>query len=203
MGGSGIGSELYSWARRHWVHVLISPVVFLCFTVVHECAHVLAAAAQGATITDFSVLPSGENLGYMNYEFPEGSYGSREAVSIAPYALWSVCMFAVLLLSLRRQGLSFPLASTLFLWGFIGAAGDIALAGISWLEAGRGDWSHVLGASTDMDALAMAAASLMVVVLGYWVQKRLYRDGALRKASYGVLVGAGSFVLLFGTSMFK
>ncbi len=203
MSCTGIGTELYSWMRRHWIHLLISPMVFLLFTVIHECAHVLAASAQGATITDFSVLPSGENLGHMNYHFPEGSYASHEAVSIAPYALWSTCMFAVLLLSLRRSAFSFPLASSLFLWGFLGAWGDIALAGISWLDAGGGDWSHVLGKSTEMDLLAMGAAWVIVGGIGYWVQTRLYGDGALSKASYGVVVGAGSFALLLGTSMLR
>lgn len=198
-----IGQELYSWLRRHWVHLLVSPLVFLLFTVVHECAHVFAAAAQGATITDFSVLPTGQSLGYMNYQFPEGSNASHEAVSVAPYALWSMCMVAVLLLSLRRSGFSFPLASSLFLWGFIGAWGDIAIAGFSWLDAGRGDWSRVLGESTEMDVFVLGAACVVVGGLGYWVQRRLYRDGALSLVSYGILVGVGSLGIFLGTSILQ
>lgn len=200
---TGVGTELYRWARRHWIHLLISPVVFLLFTVIHECAHVLAAAAQGGTITDFSVLPSGENLGYMSYEFPEGSYASHELVSIAPYALWSLCMFAVLLLSLRRSGFSFPLASAFFLWGFIGAWGDIGLAGVSWLNGSGGDWGHVLGESSELDVLALGVAWVIVGGLGYGVQRRLYREGALSKTSYGVVALAGSLALLLGTAILR
>lgn len=43
-----LGAQLRSWGRRHWIHLLLSPLVFFLFTVVHECAHVLAAYVQGA-----------------------------------------------------------------------------------------------------------------------------------------------------------
>ncbi len=201
MGTTGIGLELRSWARRHWFHILISPVAFFLYTVVHECAHAFAAAAQGATITEFSVIPNGESLGYMNYQFSEGSYGDRDLVSIAPYVLWSLCMIGVVLLSTRKRGYSFPLASTLFLWGFLGAWGDIALAGMSWVNAGRGDWGHVLGESTPIDALAMSLAWVCVLALGYLVQRRLYRSAALSKASYAIMVFAGGCALWLGTSV--
>jgi hypothetical protein len=192
-----------AWLKRHWIHFLVSPLVFLLFTVIHECAHVAAAWIQGATITDFSVLPSGSTLGYMNYTFPEGSYGSTELVSAAPYLLWGMCMSAVLLLSLRRTGYSFSLASSFFLWGFFGAWGDISLAVISWLEAGRGDWAHILGSSSTLDGMLFGGALLVVIALGYAVQRRLYRHGALRKASYATLVVGGSLVLLLGVSVLR
>jgi hypothetical protein len=199
-----IGAEVVSWLRRHWLHLLLCPLIFLLFTVVHECAHVAAAWLQGATITDFSVFPSGNTLGYMNYEFPQGSNGSTELVSVAPYLLWGMCMSAAVLLSLRRSGYSLPIASSLFLWGFLGAWGDIALAGVSWLEAGRGDWAHVLGSgSTAPDALLLAFAGIIVLALGYGVQARLYRSGSLSKAGYAVLVAGGGLVLLVGASVFR
>ncbi len=194
------GAEVSVWLRRHWLHIAISPLTFLLYTVAHECAHVVVAWLQGATITDVSVLPSEGSLGHMNYVFSEGSDGSTELVSIAPYLLWSGCMSVVFLLSLRRSGYSFPLASSLFLWGFLGAWGDIAMAGMSWSEAGRGDWAHVLGSSSGaLDSALMAFAWLVVIVVGYGVQARLYKRGALSKASYAFLVLAGSFLWGLGT----
>lgn len=201
--GTRIAEELKVWMRRHWIHLLLSPLIFLLFTVVHELAHVLAASAQGAKIIDFSVLPTSENLGHMSYVFPEGSSGSYEAVSIAPYPSWILCISVVLLLCLRRSSFSFPIASSLFLWGFIGAWGDIALAGVSWLESGRGDWSHVVGQSDEIDVLAMALTWVIVLAIGYWVQTRLYREDALTKASYGIVFGLGSFALVLATSILR
>ncbi len=183
-----------SWLRRHYVHVLLSPLIFVSYTVVHECAHALAAWLQGAVITDFSVLPSSHGFGYVRYEFAPGIEGSAELVSAAPYVLWLGCMTLTVILSTRRKGYPFAVASTLFLWGFLGAWGDVALAATAWLGAGTGDWAHALGPPTVLGAVGMVLATLVAAVLGYFVQARLYRDGQLAPGSYATLWGCAGLV---------
>jgi hypothetical protein len=187
-------AETSGWMRNHWPHLLLAPLIFFAFTVVHECAHAAAAWLQGATITDFSVIPDGVALGHMSYVFPAGAEGSHFAVSLAPYALWCASMLAVVALSFRRGGYGFAAASTLFLWAYAGAWGDIVLNAMVWLSSDSGDLSHAFGPSTALDMAIFAMANIAVVALGYRVQKRLYASRALSLPGFGALSMAGASV---------
>ncbi len=64
--------EALRWVGRHWVHIVIAPVVVIVFTVVHEFAHAVAVWAQGGRVTEFNVIPGGGLWGYVRYEFDGG-----------------------------------------------------------------------------------------------------------------------------------
>lgn len=184
-----------AWLWRHKWHLAASPVVFVLFTLAHELAHVAAASAQGATITAFSILPDGNQLGFMAYDAPDDPNFSHVVVSLAPYAMWAGLMALVSALAfLRSKPLPFALASTLFVWGFAGAFGDIALAAARWLEFG-GDLFHALGPATNEDAAIVALTCLAVPIAGYFVHRRLYGQLALAAKSYALLAGGSAIAL--------
>ncbi len=68
-----------------WPYLLLFPLVVEWGTLVHEAAHAAAAAAQGATVTGFHVLPEwsadGFRFGYVTWD---GPVSQRWLVHLAP-----------------------------------------------------------------------------------------------------------------------
>jgi hypothetical protein len=59
-------------------------VLMLPGTIVHESSHAVVALLMGARITDFSVMPSGNTLGYIEHTAPKIPFIGNAAISIAP-----------------------------------------------------------------------------------------------------------------------
>lgn len=180
---------LWRLARRHWPHLLLAPVMLVAVTTVHESAHAAVALAQGGELTDFQVnfLPVDGLWGSIRYEFPPGVGYSADAISLAPYALWTVIMALVGLASLRRRPWPFWAASFAFLWGYVIAFGDIANAWVGWLHRGSNDFTHTFGPPMAGAELGLAVAALAVCAVGYGVHRRLYRSLALPPLTFAAL----------------
>jgi len=53
-------------------------------TIAHETSHAVVALLMGAHITKFSVIPSGDTLGHVEYTAPKIPFIGNAAISIAP-----------------------------------------------------------------------------------------------------------------------
>ncbi len=59
-------------------------VLMLPGTLIHETSHAIVALLMGARITKFSVIPSGDTLGHVEYSAPKIPIIGNAAISIAP-----------------------------------------------------------------------------------------------------------------------
>src|SRR5659263_292561 len=59
-------------------------VLMLPGTIAHETSHAVVALLMGARITKFSVVPSGDTLGHVEYTAPKIPLIGNAAISIAP-----------------------------------------------------------------------------------------------------------------------
>lgn len=50
--------EIWTFMRRHWLHVLLVPPGALLVTLLHESAHAVAVWIQGGTILEFVWQPT-------------------------------------------------------------------------------------------------------------------------------------------------
>ena len=84
-------------------------ILMLPGTIAHETCHALVALLMGARITKFSVIPSGDTLGHVEYTNPKIPVIGNTAISIAPL----IGCPAILLLIGRYLGVhfDFPQAS--------------------------------------------------------------------------------------------
>jgi hypothetical protein len=72
-------------------------------TIAHETSHAVVALLMGAHITKFSVIPSGDTLGHVEYTAPKIPLIGNAAISIAPL----IGCPAILLLISRYFGVHF------------------------------------------------------------------------------------------------
>jgi hypothetical protein len=72
-------------------------------TIAHETSHAVVAFLMGASITKFSVIPSGDTLGHIEYTAPKIPLIGNAAISIAPL----IGCPAILLLISRYFGVHF------------------------------------------------------------------------------------------------
>jgi len=72
-------------------------------TIAHETSHAIVALLMGARITKFSVIPSGNTLGHVEYTSPKIPFIGNAAISVAPL----IGCPAILLLISRYFGVHF------------------------------------------------------------------------------------------------
>ncbi|WP_395742075.1 hypothetical protein [Prosthecobacter sp.] len=188
--------EIWTFIRRHWLHALLVPPGALLVTLVHESAHAAAVLLQGGTLHEFVWLPTGELWGYVNYDPPALRPFSEFLVAIAPYLLWLFLAAMTSALSLRRRPYSFAVASTLYFWLFVTPLADVANAAFPYLVGGSNDFLHAFGPPSLAVCVAFIILSVLALVIGYPVQRRLYRSQALRLRSYLVLSLAVVFFIV-------
>ena len=78
-------------------------VLMLPGTIAHETSHAVVALLMGARLTKFSVIPSGDTLGHVEYTAPKIPLIGNAAISIAPL----IGCPAILLLISRYFGVHF------------------------------------------------------------------------------------------------
>jgi hypothetical protein len=174
--------------------IAAAPVLFFVgVTFLHESAHAAMAIALGGTIKEFAFLPGADALGHVRWEPPlHAAAWMSDAVSVAPYLMWSMFAAAVILLALRRVRLNRWLAAAIFFWCYFVPIGDIA-----WnLYGGRGDL-----AVGGFDGVVLHTIGTIAIVgaygLGYFVQRRLFAERAVGIAGYvasSFAIGAGAAV---------
>lgn len=184
--------ELWRFLKRFWWVGVLSIPMLVVVTFFHESAHAVAAWAQGGTLLEFVIWPSGDKWGYVRYRFPHGVSYSSFAISIAPYVWWFGVSVLAVLLSLRHRAYAPWVAGPLFAWLFVFPLGDIANAAFPYLTRSRSnDWYNAFGAPSaswwpwGLTALTM----LYAVVVGYLIQRRFFRDLSLSLSAYTVLSG--------------
>jgi hypothetical protein len=59
-------------------------ILMLPGTITHELSHAVVALLMGSRITEFSVIPSGDTLGHVEYTVPKIPLIGNAAISIAP-----------------------------------------------------------------------------------------------------------------------
>jgi hypothetical protein len=198
------------FARGHWIHLLLAPLLGLTLvTFLHECAHAALVLVQGGQLLDFSFLPSARGFGYVSYNFPPGADYSVVAISLAPYLMWTAIAAATLLVALlwripgrperpegaRGTGIPFWAASTLFCWFFAVPLGDCAMACAGYLLGARNDLFHALGPPDEGIALVLALLGVYALLLGFGLQRLLYRERSLSLWGYGTLAAACCLVI--------
>lgn len=193
--------DILRFFKGHWPHVLLVVPGAIVVTAFHEMAHCLAVWLQGGSVTSFECIPSGDKWGEMHYEFPQGAAYSGALIATAPYlASFALCVTTAILAS-RRRPWSYPIASTLFVWLFIVPAADIANAAIPYiLRDADNDLRHAFG-ETNTSAWAIGlTAGMLLAAAGYQIQRRLYRERAIRLPAYAILAFAGCFLIVLVTS---
>src|SRR6185295_2637522 len=136
-------------------------------------------------------LPGEGALGHVRWEPPSNAAGwMSDAVSVAPYLMWSMFAAAVILLAVRRVRLNRWLAAAIFFWCYFIPIGDIA-----WnLYGGRGDLA--IGGIDGVALQAIGTALLIGAFIGgHGVQRRLFGDRAVDVRGYlacALVLGAAS-----------
>src|SRR6185295_11578050 len=138
-------------------------------------------------------LPGEGALGHVRWEPPSNAAGwMSDAVSVAPYLMWSMFAAAVILLAVRRVRLNRWMAAAIFFWCYFIPIGDIA-----WnLFGGRGDLA--VGGYDGFVLQAIGTIAILIAyALGFFVQRRLFADRAVGVAGYV----ASSFAIGLGSAI--
>jgi hypothetical protein len=174
--------------------VALAPALFFVgVTFLHEAAHALVAIALGGTVTEFAFLPGPQALGHVRWQPPPGAPGwMGDAVSVAPYVMWSLVAAATIALSRLPVRFNRWTAAAIFFWGYFIPLGDIA-----WnLYGGRGDLA--IGGIDGLVVQTIGTVALLAAfALGHIVQERLFGERAVGARGYvigAVVIGAASAV---------
>jgi hypothetical protein len=193
-------TELVSFFRLHWPHLLIAIPAALLITVLHEFAHAAAVLAQGGEVLEFSMLPSESEWGHVEFKFPSDADFSPALIALAPYgAALAVCAMAGLL-GLKPGGYAPWLASSIFVWFYVAPLGEVGNAAIPYLFGEQNDLAEPLGRPGMLEWMGTVALALAGSVFGYPLQRRLYGTRAISLRTYAVLcsVTLAGFVAVIG-----
>lgn len=135
-------------------------------------------------------------LGHVSYDPPALRGFSAFLVAVAPYLLWLLLAAVAAALSLRRRPYAFAAASTLYFWLFVAPLADVANAAFPYLAGSSNDFLHAFGPPSRPIVVAIVLLSVLALIVGYPVQRRLYRTQALRLRSYLVLSLAVVFFIV-------
>lgn len=189
-------TDLVRFLRWHWLHLVIAPLLGLTMiTLLHELAHAAGVILQGGSLLELRFLPTATAFGFVRYTFPPNAAFSAEAISLAPYLMWVCLAHLALLVALLWSSIPFWAASTAFLWLFAVPMGDCAMASVGYLLGSRNDLYHALGPTSVDMALMIALTGAVAFLLGFGLQRLLYRERALRWGGYSMLVLAGFVVI--------
>ncbi len=193
--------QALSFYRRHWLHIVVSPVLaIVAITFFHEAAHALAAWLQGGTITSFRFIPDGQNFGSVSYTFALGAQFSAGLISLAPYLFWSLVATATALIAWRFT-IPGKLAPTLFVWFYAAPILDIAKSCAEFLLGQPNDLFHALGPVSEIYELIIVLLAAGVFVVSYFVQRKVYgHELALSPRGYLAtsIAAVCVIVLMFG-----
>jgi hypothetical protein len=179
--------EIVGFLRWQWPHLLLAVPGALLVTVLHEASHAAAVAAQGGRLTGFQWLPSGGHWGQVEYAFPAGVSYSIFAISVAPYCLWVLVAGAACALSLRERPCRPWVASASFVWVFVVPLADTANTAFPYLDGAHNDFRSAFGAPSVLAWLLAISTTMACGLVGFVVQRRLYRERAVSHSAYLVL----------------
>lgn len=177
-------SELLRFARSHWHVAGLLPFMLIAFTVLHEAAHGLAVWLQGGRVTEFVWLPTGGQWGHVRYVFETDKAYSRSLIALAPYVLALAMTGTAILLSLRRKPWPHAVAGMIFAWLYVAPLAEIANAVVPWLRGRPNDLSAVISGPGRIHLVMTLVGIAVALLVGWVLQRRLYRARALSAAAY-------------------
>jgi hypothetical protein len=180
-------SEIRLFVRAHLWHLLLLAPGLLLATLLHEAAHAAAVVLQGGRVEQFAWIPSLHEWGYVTYRFPKGVAHSEFAISIAPYLVVLGLAGLATLPSIRRRPWSYRVASVWYIWGFLVPLAKIANTVFAWLVGADNDLAQAFGRPTLGAFIAVGCVVAGCLFWGGWLQRRLYREGALGFGAYAIL----------------
>lgn len=183
--------DLLGFLKGHWIHLVLMIPAFFVVTLAHESMHALAVITQGGTLHEFIWLPSGGEWGHVTYSFPFGLEYNEQLVSLAPYIGGSVLCLISMVAAIK----SWPywMASTLFIWCFVVPLADMVNAAVPYLlRSEENDLYSAFGPPQLWYSFFAVSIAVLIVFLGYLLQRRLYRIRALGIPCYLVFVGCAA-----------
>lgn len=187
---TGLCRDLLRQAWAHKWHALALPVGAVLVTALHESAHAIAVLVQGGEVLEWSVLPNGENWGYVRYQFAGDVHFDGRAISLAPYAMWLGLMAVTTVAAAWPVRWGFAAGSTWFVWGYVVPWLDIVNAWAPWLGGKDNDLMDAFGPAGWIAAAGLAVAATLVALVGLAVHRGLYRERAMSAGLYAVMVVA-------------
>ena len=186
--------EILRFCKRQWfVLPAVIPALVL-FTLFHEAAHAAAVVLQGGRIVEFVWLPTGGLWGHIRYHFSDENY-SATTIAAAPYVMWLAAGTLAAVLSLSRRKFPFVLASFVFIWLYVAPAADIANTAFPYILGSKNDFFSIFGRPSPALATTLAVCCLAYIAVGFFVQRRLYRQDALSGKAY-LALAASTLLLL-------
>lgn len=187
--------EIWTFIRRHWLHLLLVAPGALLITVLHEGAHAAAVILQGGTVSEFVWLPGkhywgSSYWGYVSYDPPALAPFSEFFVSIAPYLLWLFLAMVAVVLSRRRRQFAFWTASSMYGWLFVAPLADVANTAFPYLAGRDNDFMSAFGPPSLSAWVLIVLLGALALIIGHPLQRRLYRTQGLCLQSYVVLSSA-------------
>lgn len=187
--------EILQFLRFHWPHALLLLPGVLLMTLVHESAHAIAVLLQDGTISKFVWLPSAGSWGYVSFQFPQGVTHSTFLVSFAPYLLWVLIAGIACCVAFGKRQHSALSASFLFCWAFAAPLADVANAALPYLLGSSTDFRFALGHPSLAISLLIVFGGMGAVIVGYYLQRRLYGSHSLGRRSYIALSATALFLI--------
>jgi hypothetical protein len=176
----------FTWAHR--IHVLLCIPALIGVTVLHEAAHAVAVLLQGATVTDFSILPSDGLWGYVTWAAPQSGLPHPHLASLAPYIMWTAMAATASFAAFIPARKPFWLASTFFVWFYAVPVLDIANNIASYALHVSGDLAEAFSPAPAIRITIAAIGAVAYGMAGYPVQRRLYDDAiALSPEAYALM----------------
>ena len=175
--------EILRFCKRQWFMLPAVIPALVLFTLFHETAHAVAVLLQGGHIVEFVWLPTRGLWGHIRYSFGDDNY-SPVAIAAAPYLMWLAASTFAAVLSLSRRKVPFVLASFVFIWLYVAPAADIANTAFPYILGSTNDFIGVFGSPSPALTLTLATCCLAYIAVGFFVQRRLYRQYALSAAAY-------------------
>ena len=197
-----IKRDIIAFIKAHWVHIILAIPAAVAFTALHELAHCVAVWLQGGEVLEFVWLPSQGEWGHMSYSFSEYHDHSTRIVSLAPYIFWVASCFIASILSLRQKPWKFWIASTIFVWLFIVPLADIANTALPYLLLDvSNDFQSAFGSSGVLISVSLTVFAVVMIILGFGIQKRLYRERDICVGAYYILVMMAVLAIFMITSL--
>lgn len=165
-------------------HVLLAPVGLVLHTLRHELAHAAMALMLGGSVRQLSFLPDASHAGFVLTEpgptmTPEQAAWFADLVSLAPYFLDVGLIAAIGLLALTDRDLSWPVATTVFLWGYALSLVDLGLNAVN----PTGDLGFTAPWRLPF-LLGCSAFLLGAWALGHPIQRRLFGERSVDLVGY-------------------
>ena len=150
------------WTDFLWL--LLFPIHFVLGTARHEASHALAGLAQGASIAEYSILPSGRGWGYVRLDRLPSGWLVPAAPYLCDVLTFGLGCFLCMRLPGRFRGLFINVLGLMVLSPLVNSA-NAYNGGLR----GRGDVGYLLQILPPIAVNVSFVAALAVYLVGTWL----------------------------------